>query len=112
MYPELKTGVTSVGEYGNKIKIDVPKEYVDCIKAVKIKNSFTPNKYRMCFIFSVLVMLAMIILCKDILRKRIELFFVVSGFLIGVSLILQAQHRLHGMKKHILRPYMKMPTEI
>lgn len=87
LYPELKTGVTSVGEYGNKIKIDVPKEYVDCIKAVKIKNSFTPNKYRMCFIFSVLVMLAMIILCKDILRKRIELFFVVSGFLIGVSLI-------------------------
>lgn len=60
---------------------------MDCIKAVKIKNSFTPNKYRMCFIFSVLVMLAMIILCKDILRKRIELFFVVSGFLIGVSLI-------------------------
>ena len=43
---------------------------MDCIKAVKIKNSFTPNKYRMCFIFSVLVMLAMIILCKDILSKK------------------------------------------
>lgn len=87
LYPDLGTGYTHVGKYGNKIVLNVPSTYDATITAVKIKNSFTLNKYRMCFVFSVLVMLAMVIFCKEILRKRVEIFFVVSGFLIGASLI-------------------------
>lgn len=87
LYPELGTGYTYVGQYGKKIELNIPKAYKGEIKAVKIKNSITLNKYRMCFVFSVLVMIAMILFCKNMLRNRIELFFLIIGFLIGTSII-------------------------
>ena len=88
------------------------------IKNIRINNQIEINKYRI-FCSSVLILgICVCVIFRKKITKEIEYGFGIIALTLGIifvisiptnKFILQAQHRLHGMKKHILKEHIKCP---